>query len=158
MVSGLQKRAPLRRKLQNLSSLTKMKSVKRSSIFMEALLQIYMLKLKLEAVQREYLHLMALKTEYLNLIKHSQVPKEVKVEKIDEGFLVRVKCENVGDTLVSVLEAFEEMGLTVLQARISSNNYFSMEAIAVAENQNQDQLDVRDITQAITRATEINGR
>lgn len=42
---------------------------------MEALLQIYMLKLKLEAVQREYLHLMALKTEYLNLIKHSQVPK-----------------------------------------------------------------------------------
>ncbi|PQQ03426.1 uncharacterized protein Pyn_33886 [Prunus yedoensis var. nudiflora] len=156
MVSGLQKRAPLRRKLQNLSSLTKMKSVKRSSIFMEALLQIYMLKLKLEAVQREYLHLMALKTEYLNRIKHSQ---EVKVEKIEEGFLVRVKCENAGDTLVSVLEAFEEMGLTVLQARISSNNYFSMEAIAVAENQNQDQdqLDVRDITQAITRATEING-
>lgn len=42
---------------------------------MEALLQIYMLKLKLEAVQREYLHLMALKTEYLNLIKHSQIPK-----------------------------------------------------------------------------------
>ncbi|BFG27966.1 hypothetical protein CerSpe_142400 [Prunus speciosa] len=154
MVSGLQKRAPLRRKLQNLSSLTKMKSVKRSSIFMEALLQIYMLKLKLEAVQREYLHLMALKTEYLNRIKHSQ---EVKVEKIEEGFLVRVKCENAGDTLVSVLEAFEEMGLTVLQARISSNNYFSMEAIAVAEKQNQDQLDVRDITQAITRATEING-
>ncbi|PQQ21822.1 uncharacterized protein Pyn_19860 [Prunus yedoensis var. nudiflora] len=131
-----------------------MKSVKRSSIFMEALVQIYMLKLKLEAVQREYLHLMALKTEYLNRIKHSQ---EVKVEKIEEGFLVRVKCENAGDTLVSVLEAFEEMGLTVLQARISSNNYFSMEAIAVAENQNQDQLDVRDITQAITRATEING-
>ncbi|CAB4276278.1 unnamed protein product [Prunus armeniaca] len=157
MVSGLQKRAPLRRKLQNLSSLTKMKSVKRSSIFMEALLQIYMLKLKLEAVQREYLHLMALKTEYLKLIKHSQVPKEVKVEKIEEGFLVRVKCENAGDTLVSVLEAFEEMGLTVLQARISSNNYFSMEAIAVTENQNQDQLDVRDITQAITRATEFNG-
>ncbi|KAL6282502.1 hypothetical protein ACE6H2_013431 [Prunus campanulata] len=154
MVSGLQKRAPLRRKLQNLSSLTKMKSVKRSSIFMEALLQIYTLKLKLEAVQREYLHLMALKTEYLNRIKHSQ---EVKVEKIEEGFLVRVKCENAGDTLVSVLEAFEEMGLTVLQARISSNNYFSMEAIAVAENQNQDQLDVRDVTQAITRATEING-
>ncbi|KAH0985085.1 hypothetical protein GBA52_012262 [Prunus armeniaca] len=157
MVSGLQKRAPLRRKLQNLSSLTKMKSVKRSSIFMEALLQIYMLKLKLEAVQREYLHLMALKTKYLNLIKHSQVPKEVKVEKIEEGFLVRVKCENAGDTLVSVLEAFEEMGLTVLQARISSSNYFSMEAIAVTENQNQDQLDVRDITQAITRATEFNG-
>ncbi|VVA35295.1 PREDICTED: mRNAion [Prunus dulcis] len=157
MVSGLQKREPLRRKLQNLSSLTKMKSVKRSSIFMEALLQIYMLKLKLEAVQREYLHLMALKTECLNLINHSQVPKEVKIEKIEEGFLVRVKCENAGDTLVSVLEAFEEMGLTVLQARISSNNYFSMEAIAVAENQNQDRVDVRDITQAITRATEING-
>lgn len=83
--------------------------------------------------------------------------QEVKVEKIEEGFLVRVKCENAGDTLVSVLEAFEELGLTVLKARISSNNYFSMEAVAVAENQNQDQLDVRDITQAITRATEFNG-
>ncbi|KAB2601335.1 hypothetical protein D8674_002340 [Pyrus ussuriensis x Pyrus communis] len=157
IVSGMRKRAALRRKLQILRSLTKTKSVKRSSIIMDALFHIYMLKLKLEAVQREYLHLMAIKTGYIRLIKHLQVPKEVKVEKIKEGFLVRVKCEKAKDTLVSVLEAFEEMGLNVVQGRVSCNNYFSMEAIAaVADGESKDQMDVRVVTQAILRATEIN--
>ncbi|CAN6546255.1 unnamed protein product [Malus baccata var. baccata] len=73
MVSGLRKRVSLRRKLQILRSLTKTKSVKRTSIVVDALPHIYMLKLKLEAVHREYSHLMAIKTDYINLIKHRQV-------------------------------------------------------------------------------------
>lgn len=42
---------------------------------MDAMLQIYLLKLKLEAVHKEYLDLMAIKTKYLDLIKHIRVPK-----------------------------------------------------------------------------------
>ncbi|KAM1138735.1 hypothetical protein COP1_036629 [Malus domestica] len=157
MVSGLRKRVALRRKLQILRSLTKTKSVKRTSIVVDALPHIYMLKLKLEEVHREYSHLMAIKTDYINLIKHLQVREEVKVEKIEKGFHVRVKCEKAKDTLVSVLEVFEEMGLNVVQARVSCNNNFSMEAIAVvADHQNQEKLDVMVVTQTILRATKIN--
>lgn len=75
------------------------------------------------------------------------------MEKNEEGgFVIRVTCEKEGDTLVSVLEAFEEMGLEVVKARVSCTNLFTMEATAVAA-QNQD-LDVRDVTQAILKATE----
>ena len=79
------------------------------------------------------------------------------MEKTEEGFMnVRVRCEKGEHTLVSVLEAFEEMGLQVLQAKVScTNNSFSMEATAVvSDDQNQAQLYVRDITQAITNAIE----
>lgn len=69
---------------------------------------------------------------------------------------VRVRCEKGEDTLVSVLETFEEMGLQVLQARVScTNGSFSMEATTVfSDDQNQAQLDVREVTQAITNAIE----
>lgn len=75
------------------------------------------------------------------------------MEKNEEGgFLIRITCEKGGDTLVSVLQVFEEMGLDIVQARVSCNcNLFTMEATAIAA-QNQD-LDVRDVTQAILNAT-----
>lgn len=79
--------------------------------------------------------------------------QEVKVEKNNEGgFAVSVTCEKEGDTLVSVLEAFEEMGLHIVEARVSCNDLFAMEATAVP--QNQARMDVTDVTQAIIKATE----
>ncbi|XP_062011233.1 uncharacterized protein LOC133727852 [Rosa rugosa] len=159
MGSWVRKRLPLRRKLQTQRSLTRRKSIKKSSIVMDAMLHIYLLKLKLEAAHKECLDLMAIKTKYLDLIKHLHVPEEVKVEKIEEGFHVRVTCEKAEDTLVSILEAFDEMGLNILQAKVSCNSYFSMEAIAAHVAQNQEyKLDVTDVTQAIIKATrsEIN--
>lgn len=75
----------------------------------------------------------------------------MKVEKVRAGtFTVRVTCEKGGDKLVAILEAFDEMCLNVEEARVSCENGFSMEAIAVAE---EDQtLDVRDITEALMKA------
>lgn len=81
------------------------------------------------------------------------------MEKIEEGFHVRVTCEKAEDTLISILEAFDEMGLNILQAKVSCNSYFSMEAIAAHVAQNQEyKLDVTDVTRAIIKATrsEIN--
>lgn len=77
----------------------------------------------------------------------------MKVEKIGENFVVRVRCNKGENRLVSILEAFEEMGLIVLQASVSCNYYFAMEATAVPQNPQQ-VLEARDVTQVILKATE----
>ncbi|KAG6777181.1 hypothetical protein POTOM_016997 [Populus tomentosa] len=154
MVARLQRRAAMGRRLHVLRILTCSKSAQRKSVIMEALLYIYKLKLKLEAIKRELANLVAIKREYLSLMKQLQLPKkEVKVEKAEQGLLVRVTCEKGGDKLVSILEVFEEMGLVILNARVSSNLYFAMEAIVVAD-QEQHALHVKSITQAVTKAIE----
>jgi hypothetical protein len=164
--------------------------VKRKYVIMDALLCIYKLKLKLEAIKTELANLIAVKREYLSLMKELQLPKvnsppslsvvisfltfffllekmkhstfydtlsiyfqkEVEVEKGEKGFIVRVTCEKGGDKLVSILEVFEEMGLTVSHARVSCNLYLSMEAIVVAEEERA--LHAKSIAQAVTKAIE----
>lgn len=74
----------------------------------------------------------------------------MKVEKVRGGtFLVRVSCEKGGDKLVAILEAFDGMFLNVEKARVSCESGFSLEAIAVAEDQT---LDVGDVTEALLKA------
>ncbi|KAL4627207.1 hypothetical protein ACB092_05G151600 [Castanea dentata] len=147
MASKLQKRIAMRRKIHILRAQTKCsKSVKRSFINTAALLHIYKLILKLEAIKREYLNLMATKREYLKLMKNMQ---DVEVQKLREGFLVKVNCEKGEDRLVRILEALDEMGLNVQQARVSCNKRFEMEAIAVAQDQ---ALDVKEVTEALLGA------
>ncbi|XP_010999780.1 PREDICTED: uncharacterized protein LOC105107524 isoform X2 [Populus euphratica] len=153
MVARLQRRTAIGRRLHILRTLTCYKSVQRKSVIMDALLCIYKLKLKLEAIKRELANLVAIKREYLSLMKQLQLPKEVKVEKAEQGLLVRVTCEKGGDKLVSILEVFEEMGLVILNARVSSNLYFAMEAIVVAD-QEQHALHVKSIAQAVIKAIE----
>ncbi|MBA0598146.1 hypothetical protein Gorai_007922, partial [Gossypium raimondii] len=112
MAKKVQRRAASRRKLQLLRTLTNSKSVRRRSIILNVLLHFHKLKVKLEEIQREYQNLMAIRNEYFNLLKHIQIPKEVKVEKLGEDqFVVKVRCNRGGDKLVSIVEAFEELGL-----------------------------------------------
>ncbi|XP_042492784.1 uncharacterized protein LOC122072262 [Macadamia integrifolia] len=135
MASRIQRRVALRRKFKLLRSLTHSKSVRKSSIILDALDYISQLKIKLEA----------LNVEYANLIHHPiQVPTVVKVEKIEKGFLVRVKCEKGRDLLVSTIEALELTGLIVVHAKVSCNQSFCMEAIAEAQDQTQDTWDVNE--------------
>lgn len=47
--------------------------------------------------------------------------------------LVKIRCKKNEDMLVSVLEAFEEMKLKVLEARITCKVLFGMEAIVKAD-------------------------
>ncbi|XVF87296.1 hypothetical protein PTKIN_Ptkin18bG0107900 [Pterospermum kingtungense] len=156
MVTKLQRRTASRRKLHLLRTLTNTKSVKRSSInIVKVLLHVYKLKVKLEEIQREYQNLMAIRNEYLMLLKHIQTPKEVKVEKIGEEFVVKVTCNKGGDKLVSILEAFEELGLNVVQARVCCSHFFVMEAIAVA--QDQQTTDTKYVAEAILKAIEKQG-
>ncbi|KAB5560718.1 hypothetical protein DKX38_005675 [Salix brachista] len=154
MVARLRRRTATGKRLHILRTLTCSKSVQRKSITMDALLYIHKLKLKLEAIKREVASLVARKREYLSVMKQLQLPKkEVKVEKAEKGVLVRVRCEKGGDKLVSILEVFEEMGLIVLNARVSSNMYFAMEAVVVAEEE-QHALHVKSIAEAVIKAIE----
>ncbi|KAI5570882.1 hypothetical protein POPTR_011G070000v4 [Populus trichocarpa] len=152
MVVRLQRRTAMHNMRPYLRTLTRSKSVKRKYVIMDALLCIYKLKLKLEAIKTELANLIAVKREYLSLMKELQLPKEVEVEKGEKGFIVRVTCEKGGDKLVSILEVFEEMGLTVSHARVSCNLYLSMEAIVVAEEERA--LHAKSIAQAVTKAIE----
>ncbi|CAI9782085.1 unnamed protein product [Fraxinus pennsylvanica] len=129
----MQRRMALRRKLHILKTLTNSKSVKKSSIIMDAFLYIYKLKLQVEAIQREYQY----------LVNHIQ---EVKVEKDGTRYVVRVTCKKGEDLLVSIIEAFEEMNLNVLEAKVTSKHFFGMEAIAEAKGHD---IDSRILTQTI---------
>ncbi|KAL8460702.1 hypothetical protein ACS0TY_032282 [Phlomoides rotata] len=121
MACKLHRRIALRRKLQILRILTKSKSVKKSSIIMDASLYIYKLKLQVEAIKKEYQH----------LIDHIQ---EVKVENLGRDYLVvRVRCKKGEEILVSILEAFEEMNLEIVEAKITCKVLFGMEAIVKAD-------------------------
>ncbi|XP_012452986.1 uncharacterized protein LOC105774976 isoform X1 [Gossypium raimondii] len=145
MATKLQRRTASLRKLHLLQTLNKPKSVKRSCSIINILLHFYKLKVKLEEIQREY----------QNLLKNIRTPKlkqEVKVEKINgEQFVVRVACNKGGDKLVSILEVFDELGLNVVQARVSCRHFFSMEAI-IGVGQDQKTSDMKDITDAVLKA------
>ncbi|KAJ4976620.1 hypothetical protein NE237_001726 [Protea cynaroides] len=145
MASRVQRRVALRRKFKLLRSLTHSKSVMKSSIILDALDYINKLKIKWEA----------LTLEYANLIHNPiQVPTVVKVEKIEKGFLVRVTCKNRKDLHVSIIEALEvTSGLDVIHAKISCNHSYCIEAIAEAQDQNQD---ARDVNEAVFTAIAKN--
>ncbi|XP_052201231.1 transcription factor MTB1-like [Diospyros lotus] len=139
MESRLQKRMKLLRKLRILRTrLTNSRSLKmkKTSIVTDAFFHIYKLKLKLEAIKREYLY----------LLQH--IP-EVKVEKVGKNFVVKVTCKKGKDALVSILESFEETGLNVVQARVSSRAFLCVEAIVEAQDQG---IGARDITEAVQKA------
>ncbi|XP_049394069.1 uncharacterized protein LOC125858356 [Solanum stenotomum] len=134
----VQTKMAMRSKLHLLRTLTNSKSVKKNSIILDAFLYIIKLRLQLEAIQREY----------QQLLNHVQ---EVKVEKlIGTKILVKVTCKKGKDVLVSILEAFEDMKLIVVQARVTSRYFFGMEAIVEAGN--EDTLDVRALTRALQMA------
>ncbi|KAL6546477.1 hypothetical protein OROMI_022198 [Orobanche minor] len=127
------RRMAMHRKLRILRALSKSKSLKKRSIIMDAFLYIYKLRLQVQAIQKEY----------QDLVNHLQ---EVKVEKVGTEYLsVRITCRKGEKLLVSILVAFEEMNINILQARVSGKHFFGMEAIVKAD------LDPSDLNQAILK-------
>ncbi|CAN1847415.1 Transcription factor bHLH13 [Linum perenne] len=147
MVCRMQRRLALRRQLHILRMITHSQSVQKSSAIMDAYVYIYQLKLKLEAMKKEMEDVAAIRNQYLQ--------SEVKVEKGEKGFEVKVRCEKGKDKLVSVLEVFEEMKLSVLHGKVSCSPYFSMEAIVVEKEEVK--ADVESVTQALVRAINRGG-
>lgn len=74
----------------------------------------------------------------------------MKVENLGTGYLVvRVTCKKGEELLVSILEAFEEMNLNVVQARVTCKHFFGMEAIVKAD------IDATILNEAILKVVQM---
>ncbi|MED6136318.1 hypothetical protein PIB30_054961 [Stylosanthes scabra] len=148
MVSREQKReALLHEKLQLLRSITNSHAVNKTSIIIDASKYIEELKEKVERLNQEIAS-----AETSN---HPNLPM-VTVETLEKGFMINVfsgrSCHHQG-LLVSILEAFEEMGLTVLEARVSCTDTFRFQAVGGGENDEQGEtIDAQAVKQAVGQA------
>ncbi|KAL5580578.1 hypothetical protein UlMin_013020 [Ulmus minor] len=119
---------PIYKKLQLLRSLTRSHTHSESSIISNASKCIEGLKEKVEEMKQE-----------INIEQPSTtsfpIPVEVKVETQESGFHIKVITEETcRGLLVFILEAFEELGLDVLQARVSCSHNFHLEALGIIVN------------------------
>ncbi|KAH1211803.1 hypothetical protein AAZX31_14G052100 [Glycine max] len=144
MVSKEQKRAALHEKLQHLRSITNSRALNKTSIIVDASKYIEKLKQKVEILNQE---IASAETSSV----HNPLPM-VTVETLEKGFLINVfSAKGCSGLLVSILEAFEEMRLTVLEARVSCTDTFRFQA--VGENEEQaETIDAHVVQQAVVQA------
>ncbi|KAL5702096.1 hypothetical protein ACHQM5_027355 [Ranunculus cassubicifolius] len=138
MVSREKKRAAaLYEKLQLLRSVTNSHAQNNTSIIIDASKYIEDLKQKVQTLNQE--------------IATSSLPKQVTVETLEKGYLVNVSSDkNCPRLLVSILEAFEELGLSVLEARVSCNEIFRLEAVGGEET--EENIDAQVVEEAVLQA------
>lgn len=123
MSSREQNKAALYEKLMLLRDVTNSTSMNKTSIIVDASQYIEELKQKVETLNQE------IGTSEASTVENS-LPVQVTVETLEKGFLINVYLEkNCSGLLVSVLEAFEDLGLDVLDARVSCSDRFQLEAV-----------------------------
>ncbi|KAM7270772.1 hypothetical protein ACFE04_029986 [Oxalis oulophora] len=143
MVSREQKRAAaaLREKLQLLRSVTNSHAVNSTSIIQDASNYIKELKQKLEKLNQD--------------IEAAQTSLPmVNVETLEKGFLINVFSDkSCPGLLASILEAFDELGLNVLEARVSCTNSFRFQAVGGENELQSESIDADQLVkQAVLRA------
>ncbi|XP_021731301.1 transcription factor bHLH61-like [Chenopodium quinoa] len=143
MSSKDKKRAALQEKYQLLRSVTNSNAANTASILVDASKHIQELKEKIERLNQDISGCGSSST--------SPFPK-VSVQTLEKGFLVNVFSErSCPGLLVSILEAFEELGLEVLDAKASCTDRFELEAVG-EENEGVDSLDAQVVRQAVLQA------
>ncbi|XP_009384775.2 transcription factor SCREAM2-like isoform X2 [Musa acuminata AAA Group] len=137
MTSRDQKKSVLHEKLQLLRSVTNSSALSKASIIVDASKYIQELKQKVEACKRD-------------LAEESSLPM-VTVETLEKGFWINVFSDkNCPGMLISVLQAFQELGLDVLDATVSSADSFRLEAVG-GEPQNES-VDAQMVRQVVVQA------
>ncbi|KAJ4779189.1 BHLH transcription factor [Rhynchospora pubera] len=144
MVSREKKiKAGLHDKLQLLRSLTKSNALNETSIVLDASRYIKELKQKVIKLNREL-------AASQSTMSDNQSPL-VTVDTLENGFLINVFLNKTNPgLLVSILEAFEELGLSVMEASASCADSFCLEAFG-GENQAGD-LDAYVVKEAVLQA------
>ncbi|KAI3666896.1 hypothetical protein L6452_41936 [Arctium lappa] len=137
-----EKRAALYQKLKQLRSLSHSSAVHKTSIIVDAAKYIEELKEKVERLHEDA----------TSSSEHNSLPMQVTVETLDKGFRINVFSEeDCPGLLVSILEAFEELGLDLRDANVSCSNKFHLEAIG--ENEGQvDDIDAQVVKRAVLKA------
>ncbi|KAG4989213.1 hypothetical protein AAZX31_11G187800 [Glycine max] len=149
MVSRVHKRIAMYRNLQLLRSIRYSNSRLKASVLLELSDYIQGLKQKLEELNQ----LLTVATAR-KIADYDPMPK-LEVETQEEAFVIKVLSESsCQGLLVFILEAFEEMGLDVLQARVSCADSFSLEAIGNNKENNEDThtLDAQLVEQVVSQA------
>ncbi|WVZ67062.1 hypothetical protein U9M48_016201 [Paspalum notatum var. saurae] len=136
-------------KLQILRSITHSRALNDASIIMDASEYIKELKQKVVSLKQE---VACEEEEEEGALKHKYSSPTVTVETLGRhGFLVNVFSDrSCPGLLVSVLEAFDELGLSVIEAAASCADTFRLEA-AGGENQ-VDNVDEHVVKQAVLQA------
>ncbi|KAL6203524.1 hypothetical protein ACLB2K_027224 [Fragaria x ananassa] len=133
----VQKRAPVYKKLQSLRSISNSPAHSKSSILLDAVKYIQELKRKIEEMNQETVAAAAQNST----TAQNPFPVQLEVEPREgdqAGFQIKMFTEkSCTGLLVFVLEAFEELGLDVLQARVSCSGNFLLEAVTTINNDNQ---------------------
>ncbi|KAL4587181.1 hypothetical protein LXL04_000048 [Taraxacum kok-saghyz] len=142
MGSKEERRTALYQKLKQLRSVSHSNAVHKTSIIVDAAKYIEELKEKVER----------LGGDITNSSQDNSLPMQVTVETLDKGFRINVFSEeDCPGLLVSILEAFEELGLDVCDANVSSSDKFHLQAIG--ENEGHiDDIDAHVVKQAVLKA------
>ncbi|KAI8564336.1 hypothetical protein RHMOL_Rhmol03G0172800 [Rhododendron molle] len=146
------KAAALHEKLQLLRSITNSHAVNKTSIIIDASKYIVDLKQKVEVLNRD------IASTAQNSSYQDPRPVEVTVKTLEKGFQINVISEkNCPGLLVTILEAFEELGLNVVEARVSCTGIFHLEAVGENDGQNVEAHTVKQaVSQAINNWSESN--
>ncbi|KAK6932943.1 hypothetical protein RJ641_035837 [Dillenia turbinata] len=146
MVSREHKRAALHEKLQLLRSVTNSHALNKTSIIVDASKYIQELKQKVERLNQDI-------ATAQNSAHHQNPLPVVKVEILERGFRINVFSEkSCPGLLVTILEAFEELGLNVLEATVSCTESFSLEAVSGENEEEGESIDAQVIKQAVSQA------
>uniref|UniRef100_A0A0E0L162 Plant bHLH transcription factor ACT-like domain-containing protein n=1 Tax=Oryza punctata TaxID=4537 RepID=A0A0E0L162_ORYPU len=146
MVSREQKRASLHEKLQILRTLTHSHAVNKMSIISDASTYIKDLKQKIATLNKE-----------LKCAQNMNICEEpspvVRVQVLDKGFLINVFMHKSSPGLLaSILQAFDDLGLTVIEARASCSNSFRLEAVGGEHEEVDGGIDANAVELAVMQA------
>ncbi|KAK7276090.1 hypothetical protein RIF29_17223 [Crotalaria pallida] len=148
MVARVHKRTGgMHRSLQRLRSITKSHARHKTSVILDA--SEYIRDLKQRLLELNQLAVAAAQ----KVIDCGPMPM-LKVEPQENGFMIEVlsqrSCQGL---LVFILEAFEELGLEVLQARVSCVDNFCLEAIGIKNNHKDTRhMDAQVVEQVVSKA------
>ncbi|GER55743.1 basic helix-loop-helix (bHLH) DNA-bindingsuperfamily protein [Striga asiatica] len=143
MGSRESKKEALDKKLEKLRIVTNSTAVNKASIVVDASRYIEELKVKVEQLNQD---VAALETT-------SSLSSTVKVKTLEKGFLIDVFSErNCPGMLRSILEAFDEVGLEVFDARVSCTDNFHLEAVSDQNEGLPESIDAQVVKQAVLQA------
>ncbi|CAN6569049.1 unnamed protein product [Malus baccata var. baccata] len=149
MVSREHKRAALYEKLQLLRSITNSHALNKTSIIVDASKYIEELKQKVERLNQDIANAQTTSSSS----DQNPLPGQVTVETLEKGFLINVFSEkSCPGLLVSVLEAFEDLGLSVLEARVSCEDSFRLQAVGGENEEEGESIDAHAVKQAVAVA------
>ncbi|XP_075512588.1 transcription factor bHLH61-like isoform X2 [Primulina tabacum] len=146
MVSRARKReAVLHDKLQRLRAITHSHAMNEASIVLDASNYIKELKHKVDRLNQDIATAQC-SNNHIN-------PCAVTVEALEKGFLVNVHAwKSFPGLLVYILETFEDIGLTVVEARVSCADNFHLQAIGGENDEDEERINAPVVKRRISNA------